>query len=81
VAEGVPERLQPHKESSGNRIPLPLLIPALNVFSCGQLLSMYEHRVVVQGFMWGGQLLRPVGRGAGQCTGQQGAHVPRPLRR
>jgi glucose-6-phosphate isomerase len=53
VAEGVPERLQPHKEFPGNRPSLSLLFPALNAFSCGQLLSMYEHRVAVQGFMWG----------------------------
>ena len=53
VAEGVPERLHAHKEFPGNRPSLSMLFPELNAFSCGQLLSMYEHRVAVQGFIWG----------------------------
>jgi glucose-6-phosphate isomerase len=52
-AEGVPRELQPHKEFPGNRPSLSLLFPALNAYSCGQLLAMYEHRVAVQGFIWG----------------------------
>jgi glucose-6-phosphate isomerase len=51
--EGVPLHLQPHKEFSGNRPSLSLLLTELNAFSCGQLLSLYEHRVAVQGFIWG----------------------------
>lgn len=53
IAEGVPEKLHPHKEFPGNRPSLSMLFPELNAFSCGQLLSMYEHRVAVQGFVWG----------------------------
>lgn len=52
-AEGVPENLHSHKEFPGNRPSLSLLFPALTPFSCGQLLSLYEHRVAVQGFVWG----------------------------
>jgi len=53
IAEGVPTKLHAHKEFPGNRPSLSLLFPALNAFTCGQLLSMYEHRVAVQGFIWG----------------------------
>jgi glucose-6-phosphate isomerase len=53
VAEGVPEKLHAHKEFPGNRPSLSMLFPELNAFSCGQLLALYEHRVAVQGFVWG----------------------------
>jgi len=51
--EGVPAALWPHKEFPGNRPSLSLLFPDLNSFSLGQLLALYEHRVAVQGFVWG----------------------------
>jgi glucose-6-phosphate isomerase len=53
IAEGVPTHLLPHKEFPGNRPSLSLLFPALTARSCGQLLALYEHRVAVQGFIWG----------------------------
>ncbi len=52
-AEGCPRALQPHKAFPGNRPSLSLLFPELNAFTCGQLLSLYEHRTAVQGFIWG----------------------------
>ena len=52
-AEDVPARLQPHKEFPGNRPSMSLLFPSLSAKSCGQLLALYEHRVAVQGFVWG----------------------------
>ncbi|CAM9972287.1 unnamed protein product [Ascophyllum nodosum] len=52
-AEGVPERLRPHKVFTGNRPSLSLLFPKLDAFSAGQLLAIYEHRTAVQGFVWG----------------------------
>ena len=42
-----------HQEFPGNRPSLSLLFPALTARTCGQLLALYEHRVAVQGFMWG----------------------------
>lgn len=51
--EGVPEHLHSHKEFPGNRPSLSLLFPALTPYTCGQLLALYEHRVAVQGFIWG----------------------------
>lgn len=53
VSEGVPTHLLPHKEFPGNRPSLSMLFPELTARSCGQLLALYEHRVAVQGFIWG----------------------------
>jgi glucose-6-phosphate isomerase len=53
IAEGVPAALHPHKEFPGNRPSLSLLFPLLSARTCGQLLALYEHRVAVQGFIWG----------------------------
>jgi glucose-6-phosphate isomerase len=51
--ENVSENLIPHKTFSGNRPSLSLLLPELNAYNVGQLLAIYEHRVAVQGFVWG----------------------------
>ena len=53
TAEGVPASLHAHKEFPGNRPSLSILIQSLTPFSVGQLLALYEHRVAVQGFVWG----------------------------
>ena len=52
-AEGVPEAYIPHKTFSGNRPSTSILVPGVNPFTVGQLLSLYESRVAVQGFVWG----------------------------
>lgn len=52
-SEGVPDHLIPHKTFTGNRPSLSLLLPQLDAYSVGQLLSLYENRVAVQGFVWG----------------------------
>ncbi|CAL4936235.1 unnamed protein product [Urochloa decumbens] len=52
-SEKVPERLIPHKTFKGNRPSLSLLLPQLSAYEIGQLLSIYEHRIAVQGFIWG----------------------------
>ena len=51
-AEGVSEDVLPHRVFKGNRPSLSLLLPKLTAYACGQLLAMYEHRTVVQGFLW-----------------------------
>nr|BAC77714.1 cytosolic phosphoglucose isomerase [Arabidopsis halleri subsp. gemmifera] len=51
--ENVSENLIPHKTFSGNRPSLSLLLPELTAYNVGQLLAIYEHRVAVQGFVWG----------------------------
>ena len=52
-SDGVAEELLAHKEFPGNRPSLSLLMQRLDDFSAGQLLALYEHRVAVQGFVWG----------------------------
>ncbi|KAK7316382.1 hypothetical protein VNO77_35386 [Canavalia gladiata] len=51
--ENVPPHLVPHKTFSGNRPSLSLLLPSLNAYNIGQLLAIYEHRIAVEGFIWG----------------------------
>lgn len=51
-AEGVKEELVPHKVFQGNRPSVSLLLPKLTAYATGQLLSIYEHRTAVQGFLW-----------------------------
>jgi len=52
AAEGVPAELQQHKLFQGDRPSLSILFKKLTPFTCGQLLSLYEHRVAVEGFMY-----------------------------
>lgn len=51
--QGVADNLLKAKEFPGNRPSLSLLFPELNAFRVGQLLSIYENRTAVQGFIWG----------------------------
>lgn len=53
LKENVAQHLIPHKTFSGNRPSLSLLLPTLNAYTIGQLLAIYEHRVAVEGFIWG----------------------------
>lgn len=52
-SENVPDSLIPHKFFSGNRPSMSILLPMLDAYSVGQLLSLYENRIAVQGFLWG----------------------------
>lgn len=52
-SENVPDYLIPHKSFSGNRPSLSLMMPSCTAYTVGQLLALYEHRVAVQGFVWG----------------------------
>ncbi|GLJ14646.1 hypothetical protein SUGI_0236940 [Cryptomeria japonica] len=51
--EKVPDNLITHKTFSGNRPSLSILLPSLTAYNIGQLLAMYEHRIAVEGFIWG----------------------------
>ncbi|KAL8059006.1 hypothetical protein ABFX02_03G059100 [Erythranthe guttata] len=53
LKENVPHHLVTHKTFSGDRPSLSLLLPSLNAYNIGQLLAIYEHRVAVEGFVWG----------------------------
>ena len=43
----------PHKAFPGDRPSLSLLFEAVTPRSMGLLLALYEHRVAVQGWVWG----------------------------
>jgi len=53
TAEGVEANLIPHKVFPGNRPSTSLLLPSLDARAVGILLSLYEHRTMVQGAIWG----------------------------
>lgn len=52
-AEGVPPSLLPHKVFEGNRPTNTLLGERLSPRSLGSLVALYEHKVFVQGVIWG----------------------------
>ncbi len=51
-AAGVPEALVPYKVFPGNQPSTTLLLPALNPYTLGQLLALYEHKVFCLGVLW-----------------------------
>ena len=53
AAAGVDEALTPHRTFPGNRPSNTLLAPLLTPEALGQLIALYEHRVFVQGVVWG----------------------------
>jgi glucose-6-phosphate isomerase len=52
-ADGVDHSLVPHRTFPGNRPTTLLLVPELMPYSLGQLIALYEHKVFVQGVLWG----------------------------
>jgi glucose-6-phosphate isomerase len=52
-AEGATEELIPHKTFPGNRPSNTLLLPKLTPYTLGQLIALYEHKIFVQGAIWG----------------------------
>jgi glucose-6-phosphate isomerase len=52
-AEGVPEVLVSHKTFPGNRPSNTLVLPRLSPSTLGQLIALYEHKIFVQGSIWG----------------------------
>ena len=51
--DGVAPELVSHRTFPGNRPTSTLLAPALTPFVLGQLIALYEHKVFVQGVIWG----------------------------
>ncbi|WP_417670938.1 glucose-6-phosphate isomerase [Roseibium sp.] len=47
------ERLAPHKVFPGNRPSVTMVYDQLTPFSLGRLIALYEHRVFVEGVIWG----------------------------
>ena len=52
-AEGVAAELVPHRTFPGNRPSNTLLAERLTPYSLGALCALYEHKVAVQGRIWG----------------------------
>ena len=53
VAAGEIAKLLPHRVFVGNQPSSTLLLPSLNPASLGALVALYEHKVFVQGLIWG----------------------------
>ena len=57
VAQGLPagrvEALTPHKVFPGNRPTSTFLFPRLTPRTLGTLIALYEHKIFVQGIVWG----------------------------
>ncbi len=52
-AAGVPEELVPHKTFEGNRPTNTILAELLDPETLGKLIALYEHKIFVQGVVWG----------------------------
>ncbi|MFQ5764983.1 MAG: glucose-6-phosphate isomerase, partial [Rhodospirillales bacterium] len=46
-------RLLPHRVFAGNRPSNAILMDRVDPFTLGQLIALYEHKVFVQGVLWG----------------------------
>ncbi|HYY78292.1 MAG TPA: glucose-6-phosphate isomerase [Actinomycetes bacterium] len=53
AAEGVAPALVPHRTFPGNRPSNTILAPELSPGVLGQLVALYEHKVLTQGTVWG----------------------------
>lgn len=50
---GRPNASEPHRHFAGNRPSTMLLFDALTPYNLGMLMALYEHKVFVQGVIWG----------------------------
>ncbi|WP_435830107.1 glucose-6-phosphate isomerase [Nocardia salmonicida] len=48
-----PDAPSPHRTFPGNRSSNTILLPRLTPYTLGQLIALYEHKVFVQGWIWG----------------------------
>ena len=53
VAEGTADDLVPHKVFEGNRPTNTIMAEQLDPETLGKLLALYEHKIFVQGVVWG----------------------------
>lgn len=53
LAEAEIAKLLPHKVFAGNQPSTTILMPSLEPYQLGMLLALYEHKVFVQGVVWG----------------------------
>jgi glucose-6-phosphate isomerase len=53
ASEAQAARLAPHKVFPGNRPSITIVYDKLTPFALGRLIALYEHRVFVEGAIWG----------------------------
>lgn len=53
LPEAEVERLAPHLVCPGNQPSTTILLRELTPYTLGQLMALYEHKVFVQGWLWG----------------------------
>jgi glucose-6-phosphate isomerase len=51
-AAGVPEAMVPYKVFPGNQPSSTLVLPAIDPYTLGQLLALFEHKVFCLGVLW-----------------------------
>ena len=51
--EGIPAELVPHKTFEGNRPTNTIMARRLDPETLGKLIALYEHKIFVQGIIWG----------------------------
>jgi glucose-6-phosphate isomerase len=47
------DRLAPHKVFEGNRPTNSILVKSIDPYTLGRLVALYEHKIFVQGIVWG----------------------------
>ena len=53
LAEGARPETAPHRVFAGNRPSITLIYPLLDPATLGRIIALYEHRVFVEGAIWG----------------------------
>jgi glucose-6-phosphate isomerase len=53
VSEADIAAIAPHRVFPGNRPSITIMQSKLDAFSLGRLIALYEHKVAVQGWLWG----------------------------
>ncbi len=52
LMQGRTNMAEPHKNFTGNRPSVTILLDALTPYHFGQLMALYEHKIFVQGVIW-----------------------------
>ena len=53
TSEAEAERLAPHRQFDGNRPSSTILMDRVTPRTLGALIALYEHKIFVQGIVWG----------------------------
>ena len=53
LSQGLVNRLAPHKVFPGNRPSNSILVRKFDPHTLGKLIALYEHKIFIQGVIWG----------------------------